>query len=143
MITDTYEAKSTTPRPAVSRQRKRTEKQALELLKDAGILAGRRRTLAARIRAARQPVAEARRIVEAAQRDAVPIGEGLDFSDVQEIRAKLIRRDGGLWPPQSDMLARLDWLIASGELDRDGFEQMAGVVLAMPQALPKLHRIPA
>ncbi len=135
-------AKSTHPRPTVSKRRKRTEATALKVLTEAGIPRGRRRNFTDRIRAARQPVVEARRIAQAIQRASLPeIGDGLDFSDIQEIRVRLIRRDGGLWPPQTDMLANLDRLLASGELSHEIFENMAVTVLGMPQALPRTCRM--
>ena len=61
----------------------------------------------------------------------------IDFSDVQTIRAKLIRRHCGIWPPHTDLLARMDRLVALGDLDRDGFEALAEAALSMPSMMPR------
>lgn len=137
------EAKSTTRGFSVSRQRRRTIAEAMNVLADAGVSAAKRRTLAPRIERARQPVAEARRIVERQRRGLVrdlAISNQLDLSDVQVIRATLVRRHGRLSAVHADMLARMDRMVAAGELDRAGFERMAAAVLSMPQALPQAMR---
>lgn len=76
-----------------------------------------------------EKAAEVRRILEHARRNAVRAignGAGFDFSDLQELRVRLIRHDAKVWPPHADMLARIERLIAAGELERTGFQVMAG-----------------
>lgn len=106
-----YETKTTEPRPPnsgdegpkskakVSDRRRRTLREAIRII-DATIPAHseRRAKALARVRRARQPVTEAKRIVASYRRKGAPDVEiaGLDLSDVQEIRARLIRRDAQL-----------------------------------------------
>ena len=132
----TYEAKSTTHK---SRQRRRTEKDAVALLDGLIRLPPyERRSALKRIRTSRQPGVEARRIANHAKRRAVIIGhDEIDLADVQELRVKLLRRDGGIWEPQASLLHQMDASIASGEMDQEVFEESAAVVLGMAQALPK------
>ncbi len=91
----------------------------------------------ARIRRARQPTVEARRIIAQASRRAVEItrGDTIDLADVQELRVKLIRRDGGIVEPHASLLRRLDARIAAGAMTRGEFEESQ--VWAMPKALPR------
>lgn len=143
MKTNTYKTKSTTLGNGRSRQRLRTEKQALALLDEARLPAAQRLAAVERIRAARQPLAEARRIIERVRRlqlRGILEGDGLDLSDVQELRVRLHRRDGGVWSPHADILARMERGIAAGDLDRPTFECMAATLLAMDQAIPASQR---
>ncbi len=131
-----YEAKSTTLR---SRGRKRTETAAIELLSKVRLSPGERQSAMARIRRARQPGAEVRRIISQASRRAVEIscGDVIDLADVQELRVKLIRRDGRIVEPHASLLHRLDARIAARNITRGEFEDVASQVWAMPQALPR------
>ena len=138
-----YKAKSTTLK---SRQRRRTETAAIELLSGVRLTSGERRSAIDRIRCARQPIAEAKRIVDQADRQAMRralqgndarLAAKVDQSDVQELRVKLIRRDGGIVEPHASLLRRLDARIAAGAMTRDEFEETAARVWAMPKALPR------
>ena len=132
-----YEAKSATLK---SRRRRRTEKEAADLLdRETSLSPTRRRHALARIRKSRQPVAETRRIIAQAGRDLIAGvgGDEIDFSDVQELRVRLILRDGGIWAPQASLLHRMDRLIATESMTRDQFEQFAATAWRMPQVLPK------
>ena len=125
-----------------SPRRRRTIREAVELLDEARLTHAKRLSALARIRHARQPKAEARRIVKARRRNVVPesANDDLDLSHVQELWAKLVRRDGGVWQPQSMLLARIERGIAGGTMGREEFERLAGVLLSMPQMLPKSFR---
>ena len=141
MKTIAYKAKSTHPRTPLSKRRARTEKTAMQTLADAGIPAARCRGLAARIQGARQPIAEAQRVINRVALQGLSMSDdGVDFSDVLELRITLCRRDGAVWPPVSDLLTRMNRLIALGELDREGFEALAADALSMPLAWPKAAR---
>ena len=139
MKSTTYETKSTSLR---SPRRRRTEKAAIELLdKEVRLSRKERNSALARIRRARQPIPEVRRIIIHSRRRAVSgdirnSHDEIDFSDVQELRVKLIRRDGGIWDPQAVMLHRMDVDIGTEGMSRDQFQEQAGLALGMRQALP-------
>ncbi len=139
----TYEAKSTTR----SRQRRRTERAAIQHLDDhTQGFAKQRPKAIARIRQARQPIAEAKRIVDQTDRrtvrralqgnDARPPAK-VDQSDVQVLRVKLIRRDGRMVEPHASLLHRMEVRIATGAMTRDEFEDVTSRVWTMNQALPR------
>ena len=138
-----YKAKLTTFK---SRSRRRTESAAIELLFEVRLAPAQRRSAIDRIRRAPQPTAEAKRIVAHAAREAVRRalngndlrpGAEVDHSDVQELRAKIIRRDGAIVEPYASLLRQLDGRIASDGVSRREFEEVASSLWAMPQALPK------
>lgn len=140
-----YKAKITTLGKTVSRQRKRTEQTAINMLSETSLSPARKRAAVVRIRNASQPLAEARRIVAQAQRDAsagVLEHDGIDFSDVQEIRVRLIRRHGILDRPHANLLCRMDRMIAEGNMSREAFATMAETALEMDTALPANCRHP-
>jgi hypothetical protein len=145
----TYAAKSTTR----SRQRRRTERSAIQYLDDhTQNFAWQRPKAIARIRLARQPIAEAKRIVDQADRravrralqgnDARPSAK-VDLTDVQELRVKLIRRDGAIVEPHASLLRRLDARIATGAMTRGEFEDAVSRIWAMPKALPRSAQVAA
>ena len=144
MKTTAYKVKSTPPPLPLftgggdSPQRRRTTRLAVEFLDQHCRLSGQKRKRALdRIKVAKQPKAEARRIIEHAQRQALRMATapaGPDLSDVQELIAKLTRRDGGLWPPQSHMIQRLSLDVLSG-MNVDDFQGRAALIFSMPQAI--------
>ncbi len=86
-----------------------------------------------RIRNAKQPKSEANRLIRRLQGELV---EGvfsndnyLDLSDVQELRVKLIRRDRGIWPPHSDYLTKMEYMILDGSMTPKVFKEMSGLAL--------------
>jgi len=90
-------------------------------------------------------MAEAKRIVAQANRQAVRHAlhgndarppATVDHSDVQELRVKIIRRDGGIVEPHTSLLRRLDQRIATGAMNRGEFEEVASRMWAMRQVLP-------
>ncbi len=93
-----------------------------------------------RIRRAKQPKVEARRIIKHFQLEAmaeVCRHDGtVDPSDAQELRIKLLRR-GRIWPPQSTWLLRLERRLAKGTITPAQFRAEAAALLAMKPALPK------
>lgn len=127
------------------RARKRTVRAALDLFNAAlpGTFKGRA-WAHGKITAAKAPGREARRLVEWFRRQDVtgsePDADHIDHSDVQELRVKILRRDGVLDQPQAMALARLDKMIAGGSLDRATFNRLASIALAMPCAWPKPKR---
>ncbi len=136
----TYEPKSTTPR---SRQRKRTEKAAVDLL-DREVRLSRigRESAISRLRRAKQPTVEAKRIIAQAKRRAVAgqarnAHDGIGHADVQELRVRLIRRDGGIWEPQASLLREIDVRLATRGMTPKEFHERAALVWAMPRALPR------
>ena len=139
----TYEAKSTDLRPP---RRRRTEKAAIEHLdKEVRLPRNERRSALERIRRARQPLRETKRIISNVQQRAVSgvlrtSDDLIDFSDVQELRVKLIRRDGGVWEPQALMLRRMEVDIATKGMTGEEFRERAGVVWGLRQVLPPSAR---
>ncbi len=74
---------------------------------------------------------------QAARLDVAELGDGdIGLADVQELRAKLARRDGGVWSPQSLMLRRMDGRIVGEGMTRQEFDDMAAAVWRLPQVLP-------
>ena len=130
-----YKAKST---PLKSPRRRRTERQAIMVLDEARLPATQRRHALARIRGARQPITEARRIIDQTARlDVAELGcDDIGLADVQELRVKLARRDGGVWSPQSILLRRMDRRIAGEGMTRPEFDDLAAAVWRMAQVLP-------
>lgn len=134
-----YSSESTTLTPPIARQRKRTIRNAVNLLDQAvSIPPGRQRSsFLDRIRNAKQPNVEAKRIIAQVRREAAKgccaNDNALDLSDVQELRVKLIRRDKGIWPPQSDYLHRIERMILEGTMSTTKFQEMAGLVLNKKQ----------
>ena len=126
--------KSTTPK---SRQRRRTEKAAIALLDGACLTRGERVAAILRIRRAKQPRAQAKRVVAKATREIITVGDGdIGLDNVQELRTKLARRDGGVWSPQSDVLRRMECRIAGEGMTPQEFDDLAAAVWRMAQVLP-------
>jgi hypothetical protein len=132
----------TAPNQERSRQRLRTERKALDFLSSKLDLPPARRLKARhRIRSAKQPAREARRIISESLGHANDnLKAGLDHSDVHELRVKLLRKDLVLCPEQSDWLNRLDRQIAAGTITRAGFDTQAENLLLMENSLPLQHR---
>lgn len=126
-----------------SRQRRRSERVALDHLDNmVGLPPARRLKARDRIRLARRPLVEARKITREVLAGAGPDRETalIDFSDVQELRVKLLRRDLVLCPEQESWLNRLDKRIAGGRISPAEFRSEAAEILAMPNSLPVQHR---
>ena len=117
-------------------RRRRTEQAAIKSL-DGGIKlpAQKRREAIGKIRAARQPSREALRLVKMFHKETLKPEREIDLSAAQVLRVKLIRRDGGIWPPQSTCLADLEHRIVAG-ISKAEFTDTAATILAIPQALP-------
>ena len=132
-----YKARRLTS-PAARSRRKRTENEAVKLLDGLGLSPARRRHAIGRIRNARCPRIEAQRIVDqAARADVAELGgDDIGLADVQELRAKLARRDGGVWSPQALMLRRMDCMIVSSGITRQEFDGLAAAVWGLKQTLP-------
>lgn len=60
-----------------------------------------------------------------------------DFSDVQELAVKLLRRDGRVDPLFASVLRHMDTAIANG-MTRDVINGLAALALGMPRTLPKI-----
>lgn len=123
-----------------SRMRLRSERSAVKYLDEHIVLPHKRRQKArGRIRSSLRPLVEAKKIIR-----EFYLGTNehhkLDFSDVQELRVKLIRRDHTLCPEQVDWLNRLDRRIAKGDITQSDFRNEAAMLLEMPNSLPLQHR---
>ena len=128
-----------TPFVAKSRQRRRTEQKAVSHLDSYLRLSPeRRRKARERIRAVKQPLREARKIISEAIHQAAY--ETLDYSDVRELEVRLIRRDMTLCPEQENWLKRLNMRIAEGDISRAEFDQEAEKLLLMVNSLRLQHR---
>jgi hypothetical protein len=80
-----------------------------------------------------------RRSVSVARKIGAGISN-LDFSDVQELRVKLLRRDLTLCPEQVSWLNRLFRRIANKAISKQQFQKEAAELLKMPNSLPFQHR---
>ncbi|MCG7504763.1 hypothetical protein [Mesorhizobium retamae] len=123
-----------------SRKRLRSEKAAVRYLDEyLDLPHGRRQKARGRIRSSLRPLVEAKKIIR-----EVFIGAGSDsdpdFSDVQELRVRLIHRDHMLCQEQVSWLKKLDRSIAANSLSRAAFKQEAAELLSMPNSLPLQHR---
>ena len=129
-----------TPSP----RRKRTERAARKIIKSSVIPAGRRPVAYRQIRNAKQPVVEAKRIVnqQSVDRHKLDIvqDQEIDLSDVQELRVKLIRRDMGIWPPHTDYLNRIEIDILTRGMTSDEFKRRSAIALNMEQPIDKKKR---
>lgn len=101
-----------------------------------------------RIRRAKIPGYEAKRLVTVLRNKGVIAGVSddgePDYSDVQELRVRIIRAAGIVDAPQSSLLGKMDRMVARGEMDRAAFNRTAALVVRMPQALPvELRRLEA
>ncbi|MBT5112384.1 MAG: hypothetical protein HOM28_00795 [Rhodospirillales bacterium] len=120
-----------------SRQRKRSEQRALEYLDTSVQLPPiARRDALKVIRNSHRPLHQAKQIILRFKEDDFRGVGAPDFSDVQELKVKLLRRDGAIFQPQLGMLNKLDVMIHR-RCTRAEFKQYAGVICSMPQALPK------
>ena len=129
--------------PAARSRRKRIEREAIQLLDGVRLTPSRRKWAISRIREARRPTVEARRIVAQAARRAVELEvDDIGHSEVQELRARIIRRDGLLDIPPAMLLARMDRIIATFGMTKDAFAQLATLLFseALKPALPDFLR---
>lgn len=123
-------------------RRKRTVKAALDYFESEmpGRFKGRAAAIE-RIRKHKRPLQEAKRsIAWLRTRDLDDTADELDFSDVQLVRARIIRRDGILDRPQAMLLARMDRAIAIGAITRRAFAALASAAIGMKPALSASHR---
>lgn len=120
------------------RDRKRTVKAALEYFNSnlPGRFRGRAESIR-KIKDAPRPLARAKQLVEVHRTQDLGANPEIDFSDVQELRARLIRRDHVLDQPQVMLLSRMDRMIAEGGMDERTFKVLASEVLGMKPALSK------
>ncbi len=124
-----------------SRQRRQSEKAALDHLRKHKLRPGEWESAVRRIRRAPRPVTEAKRIIARAQRAAVDAlfdHDDIDLSDVQELRAKYIRRHGLIDQPQGFLLARMDEQIVKSCMTKAEFAHFSAALFseAMKPALP-------
>ncbi|MQB00235.1 MAG: hypothetical protein GEU78_08080 [Actinobacteria bacterium] len=88
------------------------------------------------IKGASRPLTVAKRLIATHRVRGLADEESeLDFSDVQEIRAQLIHRDHILDQPQATALARMDRMIAEGDMNITTFQRMASDIIGMKPAL--------
>ena len=132
------EAQPTTAWFIKSRQRKRSEDTAIEFLKTVvGLTPKRRQDAIRRIRAAPRPLLAAKQIAaEVARRAAKVDTSQPDYSTVQELRAKIIRRDGVLDTPHALLLLRMDRNIATNDITLSVFDRLSEAAWGMPCVIP-------
>lgn len=126
----------------VERRRRKAVKAALDHFRSSmpGSFKGRKWALD-KIKADKRPMAEAKRLVEWFRTQDIAFEDGgIDFSDVQELRAKIVRRDGLLDSCHAMLLGRMERMIADGGLEGDEFKRLAAAALAMKSPLPKSAR---
>lgn len=98
----------------------------------------RRVKLVKRIRGARQPLREARQVVS-----EIVVGRSStkhDFSDVQQLRVRLLRRDFWLDEYQGRKLRELDRRVARNDISEPEFEREATDLMLYVSPLPKSYR---
>ena len=128
-----------------SRQRRQSEKAALDLLRKAQLRFGEWESAVRRIRRAPRPMTVAKRIIAHAQLAAIAEQfdhDEVDLSDVQALRAKYIRRHGLIDQPQRLLLARMDRQIAIEGMIKGEFAHFAATLFgeSMKPALPERVR---
>ena len=127
-----------------SPRRKRTERTARKVINNSAISARHRAAAYQRIKKAKQPVTEARRIVEQYKADQYGLelvhDRDVDLSDVQKLRIKLIRRDKGIWSPHTDYLHCMERHILSTGMTKGEFKRRSATALKMEQPLSKKFR---
>jgi len=94
-----------------SQRRIRTEKEAVQYLNDnvSSLSSERRRSAMARIRFAKQPNVEAKRIIQKYHLDkasSIAVNDQIDLSDTEELRVRLFRRDSIIEEPHISLLER-------------------------------------
>ena len=123
-------------------RRIRTEKEALKYLNDnaPNLLGDRRQSASARIRSAKQPNVEAKRIVEKLRLEKyseVAANDRVDLSDVQELRVRLFRRDGGVTEPHSSLLLKLEIDILTVGVSPQEFKRHSALIMSLASYVPK------
>ena len=90
-----------------------------------------------RIFNARQPRAEAKRLLAYHEREkarkTIPVKHEIDLSDVQELRVRLIRKFGALYPsdPQVILLTKIERQVAEGMMTKRKFQILAATLMKM------------
>ncbi len=125
-------------------RRKRTLQEAKRLVDGSSLPINKRRYAYRSLRRAKQPVREAKRIVQRYEADKHKLNKeplrAVDLSDVQELRVTLIQRDLGIWPPHTDYLRRMELDILTIGMTWDEFERRSVEAMKMEQALEKAFR---
>lgn len=113
---------------SLSRNQRRTRIAALDYLLGKVSLRGQKRLDAEeRIFSSKQPMVDAKRLVKLFEREkagnSVNIDEKVDFSNVQALRVKIIRKIGFVYPSDahSMLLNRMDEEIAAGTMTKERF----------------------
>lgn len=121
----------------LSRRRRRTLSEAIEITARAGLQGKALQEAENAIFKAAQPKAEARRRVQFHHQQklkrAISFESNLDLSDVQELKVRLIRKYGVLYESDAQMLAlkRMELDIASGTMTKNQFQTRSIAVLKM------------
>jgi hypothetical protein len=127
-----------------TRRRRRTIKKARRLLDSSSLHVDARRDAYQKVRSAKQPIKEAKRIVQHHEANRLDVAaeyqRPVELSDVQELRVKLIRRDYGIWSPHTDYLHRMEKDILTTGMSWEEYERRAVVVMKMEQPLSKEFR---
>jgi hypothetical protein len=120
-----------------TRRKLRTISEAMEITAPLRLRGKELEDAETRILRAKQPKAEARRIVKSVMlKRAIrkfKVDDELDHSDVQELRVKFIRKNGYLFPsdPQALPFNRMDREIAEGKMTPKRFQEQAAAAMNM------------
>ena len=128
-----------------SQRRIRTEKEAVQYLNDnvSSLSSERRRSAMARIRFAKQPNVEAKRIIQKYHLDkasSIAANDQIDLSDTEELRVRLFRRDSIIEEPHISLLESLERDIIICGMTTHEFKRRSSHILSIPSALPKRMR---
>ena len=121
----------------LTRRQRRTFSEALDIIAFPGLKGAELENAEARILKAKQPKAEARRIVQHHERENISrttptVGE-IESSDVRELRTTLIRKLGLLYPSdgQTRLLNKIDIEVDEGTMTNERFGMLKAILLKM------------
>ena len=125
------------PRHELAPRRLRTLTAALDIIKPLKLRGKKLQEAEERIFNAKQPKAEAKRLVKYHEREKskrnTPLETEVDLSDAQELRVKLIRKLGCLYrsDPQAMLLGKIELKIADGTMTKASFQKLTAAALKM------------
>jgi len=90
-----------------------------------------------RVLNATQPNRQARNEIKCwqAQKLGLETAQEVDLSDVLELQIKLARRDGGIFPPHSDLIRRLEREVILDQVTRTEFKKRSAEILRLDMGL--------
>jgi len=90
-----------------------------------------------RVLNATQPNRQARNEIKCwqVQKLGLETAQEVDLSDVLELQIKLARRDGGIFPPHSDLIRRLEREVILDQVTRTEFKKRSAEILRLDMGL--------